>query len=165
MSITTTDEQRRIAWFEFSQTPEYKALQPTAENSRMLDREVRDGNAEYSCAALLQASRTLAALLDWKPSAPSKPAPAEGVVQPEPEPDETTVPGFPVKGGIESGYAYACRVQNWRETRARAAFRERENRRIAALPPAQSTINRTNAELRLRRIEQEHWNQKKSNQS
>jgi len=162
MPITTTDEQRRIAWQAFAKTTEYAALQPTADNSRMLDREVRDGDVEYSCAALQQASRTLAALLDWKPVA--APAP---VIAPQQEEayNEANDPSFPVRGNLEGGWEFERRKSHYREQRAREAWRIRENRRIAALPPAQSTINRTNAELRLRRIEQEHWNQKKSNQS
>jgi hypothetical protein len=162
MPITTTDEQRRTAWIAFAKTSEYAALQPTSDNSRMLDREVRNGDAQYSCSALLQATRTLAALLDWKVATP---APVSAVPQPEPEPDESTLPGFPVKGGIESGYSYSCRVQNWREARAQAAFRERENRRMAAEPPAASTIRNTQNQIRQRQLENANWAAKKANQT
>ena len=164
MPITTTDEQRRIAWQAFAKTAEYKALQPTADNSRMLDREVRNGDVEYSCAALLQATRTLAALLDWKPVAPA-PVPVVPAEVTEDGYSEETDPNFPRRGPLENGWAFQQRKTHYREEMARRAWRARENARLAAQPPAQSTINRTNAELKLRKAENDLWLRKKENQS
>jgi hypothetical protein len=162
MPITTTDEQRRTAWIAFAKTPEYASLEPSNDNSRLLDREVRDGDAQYSCSALLQATRTLAALLDWKPVAPVPVVPAEVTEQVY---SEESDPNFPRRGPLENGWAFQQRKTNYREEMAQRAWRVRENARLAQQPPAQSTISRTNAELKLRKAEQDLWNAKKAAQS
>lgn len=64
---------------------------------------------------------------------------------------EHELPGFPVRGGLEDGWLYQQRLTAWREQRAQQAWKERENKRLAAQPPAQSTINRTKAEIKGRR--------------
>ncbi|MFZ3332764.1 MAG: hypothetical protein WA197_19170 [Candidatus Acidiferrales bacterium] len=86
--------------------------------------------------------------------APAVGAPASAVTTPAAEPAEIPeheLPGYPARGGLEDGWRYQQRLTAWREQRAQQAFRDRENKRLAAQPPAQSTINRTKAEIKLRR--------------
>lgn len=78
---------------------------------------------------------------------------------------EHELPGFPVRGGLEDGWRYQQRLTAWREQRAQQAWRDRENKRLLNAPPAESTIRRTKADIRLRKLEKDLWNQKKANQS
>lgn len=170
-----TDEIRIPAWQQFAKTPEYAALKHSNKNSALLDGEVRaamkDGG-EYTCKALQLAVLKLRDALEWKPvvdaqahSKKEEPVSAEPCGTPSEEYSEATDVNFPKQGPHEPGHIFQGRVNFYRESRAQRAWRARENKRLLEAPPAQSTINRTRLDIKLRRIEQDLWNQKKSNQS
>ena len=91
--------------------------------------------------------------------------PAASAAEPSEEYSEATDPNFPKRGNLEGSWEFECRKTNYREQRAQKAWRDRENARLLAQPHADSTIRKTRAELRLRQIEIDLWNQKKANQS
>ena len=161
-----TEEQRKTAWFEFSKSEVFKRLEKSLSNSTALDKEVRAGNQGYTVDALLLAVQTLGDLLDYKPApvAPVTTVVTE-VAPTEQGYSEDTDPNFPRRGPLENGWAFQQRKTNYREEMARRSWRERENARLAAQLPAQSTITRTNAEIRQRQLENDHWAAKKANQS
>lgn len=175
MSDTPNDFEVKEAWQKFLKTPEAAELQHTQKNSNLLHREVLAGDLDYSCKALQLAARKLHDALDLKPSQTSRAAdvstPREAsVVTAQAKSDteaydESKDPNFPRRAPHEPGHIYQGRVNFYRESRAQAAWRDRENKRLLEAPPAQSTINRTKLDIKLRRLEQENWNLKKSNQS
>jgi hypothetical protein len=156
-------------------TPEGKRFVPSEYNVFvLLEDGVKWFEGGLTVANLSKAYHKLSRVYDFsKDARPTKPVQASDAPAPEvkaqaaepAEIPEHELPGYPVRGGLEDGWRYQQRLNAWREQRAQQAWRDRENKRLAAQPPAQSTINRTKAELRLRKLEQDLWNQKKANQS
>jgi hypothetical protein len=107
----------------------------------------RSGLTEYTVEGLVAAYYRLLAA-----NANPRPKDEVAIAQPIQEIPEEDLPGFPKRvNQHESGWQYSQRVQNWREQRAQAAWRERENARLAATPPAASTIRNTRHEQIIRR--------------
>lgn len=78
---------------------------------------------------------------------------------------EATDPNFPRRGNLEGSWEFECRKINYREQRAQRAWKERENKRLLETPPAQSTINRTKADLKSLELEKQQYALRKANQS
>ena len=151
----------REAWQKFLQMPEARDWYHTLRNAGLLQAEVMAGDLPYTAASLLSAYRKLRDALDKPAPSPIPPEPPIAVV----EVREEDLPDYPVRGSMENGWKYEQRVTVWREQRAQQAWKTRENKRLAQQPPAQSTIDRTKADLRLRKIEQEQYALRKANQS
>jgi hypothetical protein len=161
--MTNTPNQHDVqqAWQQFLAMPEAATFHRTNRNAGLLQSEVLAGDLPYSANALLLAFRKLRDALD-------KPAPTPIPTEPPiavAEVREEDLPDYPVRGSMENGWKYEQRVTVWREARAQQAWKTRENKRLAQQPPAQSTIDRTKADLRLRKIEQEQYALRKAYQS
>jgi hypothetical protein len=161
MANTPNEFEVREAWTKFLAMPEATGWFHTRRNAELIQQEVLAGGMPYTAASLLSAYRKLRAALDKPAPSPIPPEPPIAVV----EVREEDLPDYPVRGSMENGWKYEQRVTAWREQRAQQAWKTRENKRLAAQPPAQSTIDRTKADLRLRKIEQEQYALRKANQS
>jgi hypothetical protein len=161
MANTPNEFEVREAWTKFLAMPEASGWFHTRRNAEVIQQEVLAGGMPYTAASLLSAYRKLRAALDKPAPSPIPPEPSIAVV----EVREEDLPDYPVRGSLENGWKYEQRVTAWREQRAQQAWKIRENKRLAAQPPAQSTIDRTKADLRLRKIEQEQYALRKANQS
>jgi hypothetical protein len=144
--MTPTDEQIKTAWIAFSKTPEFAELQPTKKNSDLLNREVLASGSEYSCEALQNSAHVLRDALDLKPTATVTQTP---VAAPTPEPD----PNFPKQGGLESDWAFAQRVQQYRFAKLREEDYQRRHQSTPWVPNAakQLEINMSRAVMAARR--------------
>ena len=151
----------REAWTKFLAMPEASGWFHTQRNAELVQREVIAGGLPYTAASLLLAYRTLKAALDVKP----QPVPAPPKVEPEPAVDESSLPGYPVRGGLEDGWSYQNRVTAWRESRAQRAWRDSENARMLAQPPAESTLRRTRAERKLLADQQQRFRDRQSSET
>jgi hypothetical protein len=125
--------------------PEAATFHRTNRNAGLLQAEVLAGDLPYTANALLLAFWKLKDALDVK----QKPAPTQPPAESAPTVDESSLPGYPVRGGLEDGWSYQNRVTAWREARAQKAWRDSENARMLAQPPAESTLRRTRAERKL----------------
>jgi hypothetical protein len=155
-------EKEKQAWRDFINTT--PAYYPSTPNNGLLARNLYAAGLPTTVKTLTQAYLELRDALEMKPT--QQPPPPALPQMPTDEPiDECKLPDFPVRGSLESGWRYDQRLTAWREQRAQQAWKTRENKRLAAEPPAQSTIDRTKADLRLRKIEQEQYALRKANQS
>jgi hypothetical protein len=149
----------REAWQKFLQMPEASGWYHTRRNAGLVQAEVLAGDLPYTANALLFAFRKLKDALDVKQQPVSTPPPA---VVPETVVDESTLPGYPIRGGLEDGWSYQNRVTAWREARAQRAWRDSENARMLAQPPAESTLRRTRAERNLVAAQQQRFRDRQS---
>jgi hypothetical protein len=153
------ESEVREAWRKFLQMPEARDWYHTRRNAELVQREVMTGGLPYTAASLLQAYRKLRDALDVKQQPVPIPPPA---VVPETVVDESTLPGYPIRGGLEDGWSYQNRVTAWREARAQKAWRDSENARMLAQPSAESTLRRTRAERNLVAAQQQRFRDRQS---
>jgi len=153
-------EQEKQAWRDFTNTT--PAYHPSTPNNGLLARNLHAAGLPTTVKTLTQAYLELRDALEVKPT--QQPAPPAQTPDPDPI-DESKLPDYPVRGSLEAGWKYDQRLTAWREQRAQQAWKTREHKRLAQQPPAQSTIDRTKQDLRLRKIEQEQYAPRKANQS
>ena len=158
---TPNEFEIREAWTAFLKMPEASEWYHTQRNAELIQREVLAGGMPYTAASLLSAYRKLRDALDFK----QQPVPAPLPVESAPVVDESTLPGYPVRGGLEDGWSYQNRLTAWRETRAQRAWRDSENARMLAQPPAESTIRRTRAERNLVAAQQQRYRDRQSSET
>jgi hypothetical protein len=151
----------REAWQKFLQMPEASDWYHTQRNAGLLQAEVLAGDLPYTANALLLAFRKLKDALDVK----QQPVPIPPPVETAPAVDESTLPGYPVRGGLESGWSYQNRLTAWREARAQKAWRDSENARMLAQPPAESTLRRTRADRKLVAEQQQNYRNRQSSET
>jgi hypothetical protein len=143
----------REAWQKFLQMPEARDWYHTQRNAGLIQQEVLAGDMPFTAASLLLAYRKLREALDREP----QPVPNPPRVESTPAVDESALPGYPIRGGLESGWSYQNRLTAWREARAQKAWRDSENARMLAQPPAESTLRRTRADRKLLAEQQKRY--------
>ena len=151
----------REAWQKFLKMPEARDWYHTQRNAGLIQQEVIAGDSPYTAHSLLLAYRKLKAALDVKP----QPVPNPPTVEPEPAVDESSLPGYPVRGGLEDGWSYQNRLTAWREARAQKAWRDSENARMLAQPPAESTLRRTRADRVLVAEQQQRYRDRQGSET
>jgi hypothetical protein len=158
---TPNEFEIREAWQKFLQMPEARNWYHTQRNAGLIQQEVLAGDLPYTANALLLAFRKLTDALDVK----QQPVPTPPSVESAPAVDESSLPGYPVRGGLEDGWSYQNRVTAWREARAQRAWRDSENARMLAQPPAESTIRRTRTERKLVAAQQQNYRDRQSSET
>jgi hypothetical protein len=158
---TPNEFEIREAWQKFLQMPEARDWYHTRRNAGLLQAEVMAGDLPYTANALLLAFRKLKDALEVKQQAVPTPPPVESA----PTVDESSLPGYPVRGGLEDGWSYQNRLTAWREARAQKAWRDGENARMLAQPPAESTVRRTRAERKLLAEQQQRYRDRQSSET
>lgn len=161
MTNTPNEFEIREAWTKFLRMPEASGWFHTPRNAELVQREVMAGGLPYTAASLLLAYRRLRDALDLK----QQPVPVPPPVESAPAVDESSLPGFPIRGGLEDGWSYQNRLTAWREARAQKAWRDSENARMLAQPPAESTLRRTRSEQTLVAAEQQRYRDRQSSET
>jgi hypothetical protein len=151
----------REAWTKFLAMPEASGWYHTRRNAELIQQEVLAGGMPYTTASLLSVYRKLREALDVKQQPVPTPPPAKST----PAVDESSLPGYPVRGGLEDGWSYQNRLTAWREARAQRAWRDSENARMLAQPPAESTLRRTRSEQTLVAAEQQRYRDRQSSEA
>jgi hypothetical protein len=162
----TTEEIRAMWQRFFALAPEFHKNQRNvdivATEAQAL---VKSRHMPVSEQTLLAAYKRIKDALDTKPKDAQAPSTRVEPVSDEPQYSEATDPLFPKQGNLENSWEFEKRKAAYRESRAQKAWRDRENKRLLEAPAAQSTITRTKAELKLRKLEQEQYWLRKANQS
>jgi hypothetical protein len=161
MTNTPNEFEVREAWRKFLQMPEARDWYHTRRNADLVQREILAGDLPFTAASLLLAYRKLRGALDRE----SQPVPNPPPVESAPTVDESSLPGFPIRGGLEDGWSYQNRVTAWREARAQRAWRDSENARMLTQPPAESTLLRTRTERKLVAAEQQRYRDRQSSET
>jgi hypothetical protein len=161
MTNTPNEFEVREAWQMFLQMPEARNWYHTRRNAGLIQQEVLAGGMPFTAASLLLAYRKLREALDVE----KQPVPNPRAVESAPSADESSLPGYPIRGGLEDGWSYQNRVTAWREARAQKAWRDSENARLLTQPPAESTIRRTRADRKLVAEQQQNYRDRQSSET
>jgi hypothetical protein len=153
-------EQEKQAWRSFiKETPAYY---PSTPNNGLLARYLHAGGITTTVETLTRACRELQNVLEQRPTAPLNEFSSASVTDPH---DEIRQAGYPVRGGLEDGWSYQNRITAWREARAQKAWRDSENARMLAQPPAESTIRRTQVEQKLVAEQQSRFRERQNSET
>jgi hypothetical protein len=161
MTNTPNDFEVREVWQTFLTMPEASWWYRTRRNAELVQQEVLAGGMPYTAASLLLAYRKLRDALDVK----QQPVPTPPPVESAPTVDESSIPGYPVRDGLEDGWSYQNRLTAWREARAKKAWRDSENARMLAQPSAESTVRRTRAKRTLVAAQQQRYRDRQSSET